>query len=234
MRENNLSIHIESGNLYYNGLNTGESFYDFVLSQKDTTKNIVTAMLHYSGSFEHYLTEFLASLDADTDARLDTLTNKNIEYLFHRYNNFLLSRRLELPDIVHKKLSTDEIVMERLQNRDWQYLIESLIYKVEKDQDYYKIKTIEDSEIIKDMEKNYRILRRVHNEIYTSIAQNFQLYINSLQQSELKEIEADFISSGRNSIQDVDIYFVNGMFPTTTTLRLFPGQIFQWKLTVKK
>ena len=87
MRENNLSIHIESGNLYYNGLNTGESFYDFALSQKDTTKNIVTAKLHYSGSFEHYLTEFLASLDADTDARLDTLTNKNNEYLFYRYNN---------------------------------------------------------------------------------------------------------------------------------------------------
>ena len=38
MRENNFSIQIESGNLYYNGLNTGESFYDFFLSQKDNTK----------------------------------------------------------------------------------------------------------------------------------------------------------------------------------------------------
>ena len=37
MCENNLSIHIESGNLYYNGLNTGESFYDFALSQRDLT-----------------------------------------------------------------------------------------------------------------------------------------------------------------------------------------------------
>ena len=46
--------------------------------------------------------------------------------------------------------------MERLQNRDWQYLIESLIYKVEKDQDYDKIKTVEDFEMIKDIEKNYR------------------------------------------------------------------------------
>ena len=130
MRENNLSIHIESGNLYYNGLNMRESFYDFVLSQKNTTKKkkIVTAKLHYDGSFEHYLTEFLALLDADTDARLDTLTNKNIKYLFYRYNNFLLPRGLffcleGLSDIVHTKLSADEIVMERLQNRDWQYLI---------------------------------------------------------------------------------------------------------------
>ena len=153
MRENNLSIHIENGNFYYNGLNTVESFYDFVLSQKDTTKKVVTAKIHYGGTFEHYLTEFLASLDADTDARLDTLTNKDIKYLFCRYNDFLLSRGLELSDIAHTKSSTDEIVMERLQNRDWQYLIESLIYKVEKDQDCYKIKTVENSEMIKDMEQ---------------------------------------------------------------------------------
>ena len=115
MHENNLSIHIESGNLYYNGLTTGESLYDFVLSQKDTTKKIVNAKLYYDGTFEHYLTEFLASLDADTDARLDILTNKNIKYLFYRYNDFLLSRGLELSDIVHTKLSADEIVMERLE-----------------------------------------------------------------------------------------------------------------------
>ena len=77
------------------------------------------------------------------------------------------------------------------------------------------------------MEKNYRILRRVHNEIYMSIAQNFQLYINCLEQSELEEIDADFVSSGLNSIQNIDsvtkllmlfyfVYFVNGRFPTTT------------------
>ena len=135
--------------------------------------------------------------------------------------------------------------MERLQNRDWQYLIETLIYKVEKDQDYYKIKTVEDSEMIKNVEKNYRVLRRVYNEVYMSIAENFQLYINSLEQSELEEIDADFVSSGLNSIQNGDnatevmmlfdfFYFVTGRLPTTTLIRLFPEQIFQWKLTVKK
>ena len=64
IRENNLSIHIEAGNLYFNGLNTGESFYEFVMSQKDTSKKkkIVNAKLHYSGSFEHYLTDILQQL----------------------------------------------------------------------------------------------------------------------------------------------------------------------------
>ena len=51
----------------------------------------------------------------------------------------------EPSSVIHTKLSTDEVVMEKLQNRDWQYLVESLIYKVEKDKDYYKIKTTEDS-----------------------------------------------------------------------------------------
>ena len=120
MRESYLSIYIESGNLYYKGRNARESFYDFVLSQKDTARNIATAKVHYGGTFEHYLTEFLASLDADTDARLDTLTNKNIKYFFYRFNDFLLFRGLEPSNIVHTKLSADEIVMERLQNRDWQ------------------------------------------------------------------------------------------------------------------
>ena len=42
MRENNLFIHIESGNLYYNRINTGEFFYDFVVSKIDLTKKIIS------------------------------------------------------------------------------------------------------------------------------------------------------------------------------------------------
>ena len=41
MKENNLFIHIESGDLYYNGTNTVESIYDFVLAQNDFSKKIV-------------------------------------------------------------------------------------------------------------------------------------------------------------------------------------------------
>ena len=33
MKENNLSVCIETGDFYYNGTNTGESIYDFVLAQ---------------------------------------------------------------------------------------------------------------------------------------------------------------------------------------------------------
>ena len=105
------------------------------------------------------MSEFLPALDADTDAKLDTLTNKSIKYLFYRYNEYLVYKASEPLPVIHTKLSTDEAVMEKLQNRDSQYLVESLIHKVEKDKDYYKIKTTEDSKMIQAMTKNYRLLR---------------------------------------------------------------------------
>ena len=87
--------------------------------------------------------------------------------------------------------------------------------------------------MIKDMEKNYRILRRVHGELFTSAEENFQFYLNSLDQTEMEEIDADFIGSGLKSIQNVEsttellilfdfFYFINGRFPTTTAHTFIP------------
>ena len=196
MKQNRLSIHSSSCDLYYNGINTNE--YDFVLSQKNRTKKRIREKLYYGGTFEQYLTAFLSAFDADSDARLDTLTNKSIKYSFYRYNDYLVYKSFDPSPIIHTKLSTDEVVMEKLRNRDWQYLIESLIYKDEKDKHYYKIKTTEDSEMIQDMSKNYRLLRRVHHDLYTAIAENFKLYLSNLIQSEFDEIDSDIISSGLN------------------------------------
>ena len=125
------------------------------------------------------MSEFLPAFDTDADAKLDTLTNKSIKFLFGRYNDYLVYKGFDLSPIIHTKLSTDEVVMQKLQNRDWQYLIGSLIYKVEKEKDYYKIKPTEDSEMIQDMSKNYRLLRRMHHDLYTAIAENFKLYLTT-------------------------------------------------------
>ena len=121
--------------------------------------------------------------------------------------------------------------MKKLQNRDWQYLIESLIYKVEKGKDYYKIKTAEDSEMIQDMSKNYRLLRRIHHDRYNRITKNFKFYLGILTQSEFDEIDSDIISSGLNSLKNFEIailmlfdffYFVNGRFPTMVVHTFIP------------
>ena len=99
-------------------MHTGESIYEFILSQQDDIKKIINSNLCYGSFFESYLREFLAGIDADTDARFDNLTKKNIKYLFYRYYGFLLSRGLSAGEIRHTKLSADKIVLEELQNRN--------------------------------------------------------------------------------------------------------------------
>ena len=197
MKQNRLSIHSSTGDLCYDGVNTNKSLFDFIVSQKNRTKKRIREKLHYGGTFEQYLSEFLPDFDADSDARLDTLTNKSIKYLFYRYNDYLAYKGLEPSPIIHTKLSTHEVVMEKLQNRDWQYLIESLIYNFEKGKDSYKIKTTEESEMIQDMSKNYRLLRRIHHDLCTTIAENFKFYLSTLTQ-----IDSD-INCGLNSFQNV-------------------------------
>ena len=157
MKQNRLSIHSSTSDLYYDGVSTNESLFGFIFSQKNRTKKRIRKRFYYGGTFEQYLSEFLPAFDADTDAKLDTLTNKSIKYLFYRYNDYLVYKGFDPSPIIHTKLSTDKVVIEKLQNRDWQSLIESIIYKVEKDKDYYKIKATEDSEMIQDMSKNYRL-----------------------------------------------------------------------------
>ena len=119
MKENNLLVHIESGDLYYNGTNMGESIYDFVLAQNDFSKKIVKEKLYYASTFEDYLSEFLAGFSAEEDAQLDMLTNKCIKYLFYKYNESLVFAGLDPAFIVHTKVSVAGVVLENLQGRDW-------------------------------------------------------------------------------------------------------------------
>ena len=156
MKENNLSIHIQAGDLYYNGTNMGESIYNLVLAQNDSSKKIVKEKLYYAGSFEEYLSEFLAGFSAEEDAKLDTLTNKSIKYLFYRYNESLIFHSNDPVFIVHTKASADEVVLESLHNTDWQYLVETVIEKAETDGGYFNIRKEKEARILKKMTKNYK------------------------------------------------------------------------------
>ena len=83
------------------------------------------------------------------------------------------------------------------------------------------------------MTKNYRLLRTIHHDFYTTIAENFQYYLGTLTQSDFNDIDADIVASRLNSLQNVDsakellmlfdfFYFVNGKFPTTATHTFVP------------
>lgn len=130
-----ISIHVETRNLYCDNFDTNESLYNFLLNQQNEKKKISDATLSYSSSFIEYLTEFLQEKNAETDDRFDTVTNKNVKYLFLRYNDFLLSKGLSTVSI-----SEDGVILEEIQNKNWQYLVESLNKNVERGDDNFQVR----------------------------------------------------------------------------------------------
>ena len=82
LRENMLSIHIKTGNIFYDNYNANESTYSFLLNQQDKTKQAIHATLTYKDSFLNYLKYFLDDVDNETVEKFDFFAHKNVKYLF--------------------------------------------------------------------------------------------------------------------------------------------------------
>ena len=89
MFQNKLSIHIESGEIFYDNHNTGENFYNFLLSQQNDEAAYVPKKFSYRNSFETYITSFLQRFSIDDQEKFDLLDFKNSKYLFHCFNDFI-------------------------------------------------------------------------------------------------------------------------------------------------
>ena len=169
LTKNKITIHIEIGNEYFDKTNSNESLCDLFTTQQDEKKKLINASFSYGGDFRTYIIEFLMGIDAETDDRFDILTNKSVKYLFYRYNDFLLSKNLPTISIRHSKIVENYVAIKEIQNRNCQYLIKSLISRVEEENNDFILKTIKDSGLLKKIEKNYRLAICVYDSIYISL-----------------------------------------------------------------
>ena len=62
MTQNKLSIHVESGDIFYDNHNTEENFCNFLLSQQNNEAAYVPKKFSYNNSFEKYITTFFAGV----------------------------------------------------------------------------------------------------------------------------------------------------------------------------
>ena len=85
MTENKLSIHVESGDIFYDNHNTSENFYSFLLSQRNNEAAYVPKKISYKNSFEAYIGSFLQSFSIDDQEKFDLLSFKNSKYLFYQF-----------------------------------------------------------------------------------------------------------------------------------------------------
>ena len=96
-------IHTETGNVYFDGYNTYEPIYEFLLSLQDEKKRKINTTLSYCDTFSNHLGLFLDDIDQKTFDKYDIFTNKNVKHLFYRFNNVLLFRGQPKLTVRHSK-----------------------------------------------------------------------------------------------------------------------------------
>ena len=89
MTQNKLSIHVDSGDIFYNNHNTEENLYSFLLSQQNEEAAFVPQKFSYSNTFEKYIIDFLQNFSIDDQEKFDLISFKNLKYLFYRFNDIV-------------------------------------------------------------------------------------------------------------------------------------------------
>ena len=63
MKGNRLKIHIETGNIYYDGFDTGESIYTFLKMQQNDEMIFIDHDFYYNDTYKNYFTNYINNID---------------------------------------------------------------------------------------------------------------------------------------------------------------------------
>ena len=169
MANNSLSIHVESGNIFYQNFNMNENFYSFLTAQQEETKVIIPKCISCHYSFEKYINKYLPSFSVDDTEKFDLFANKNSKYLFYRFNDQIEALGGEKQIIQHTAKMKDSISLKKkVEERD-------IIYSIEFS-NLYKNRIEKNPEIIETVESDYIISRRVYQALFIDIADIFIEY----------------------------------------------------------
>ena len=177
MTQNKLSIHVESGHIFYNNHNTEENFYSFLLSHQNDEAAYVPKKFSYSNTFEKYITSFLQMFSIDDQEKFDLLAFKNSKYLFYRFNDFVKMYGNPRYKLLHTRKMLDTVGLQKVEEKNNQVLIEKIIIGVEFENSYQKEKK---PEILETNEGNYKVARRVYQYLYFDIRDLFLEYVKSM------------------------------------------------------
>ena len=117
MTQNKLSIHVDSGDIFYDNHNTEENFYSFLLSQQNDEGAFVPQKFSYSNTFEKYITSFLQNFSIDDQETFDLLAFKNSKYLFYRFNYFVKMYGKPRYKLLHTRKMKDSVALKILKIR---------------------------------------------------------------------------------------------------------------------
>ena len=117
MVENKLSIHVESGDIFYENQNTGENFYNFLLAQQNDDAAFIPKKFSYRSSFENYISQFLQAFSIDDIEKYDLYTHKNSKYLFCCFNYYIKAYGNSRQKIKHTRKMLDSVGMQKIEEK---------------------------------------------------------------------------------------------------------------------
>ena len=195
MTNDNLSIHVESGNIFYQNFIMNGNFYSFLEAQQDKIKAIIPKRISYHNSFGKYINKYLPSFSIDDAEKFDLFANKNLKYLFYKFNDKIEALGREKRNIRYTAKMKDSISLKKIEERDRQFLLEKIVHSIEFSNPYES--PIEKKpEIIAFVESNYKISRRVYQALFIDIGDSFIKYIHSLDIKEIQELDDDLKANG--------------------------------------
>ena len=126
--ENKLKIHIESGNIFFNNLDTNESIYGFFQQQENQSK-AKTKHRHFTftDNYEDYFEWLVRGFKGNEDQKYNVLTNKNLKYLFNLFNDYLEQIFELVKPVCHGVITDDGLELEVIQNKNLQYFIKTIL-----------------------------------------------------------------------------------------------------------
>ena len=194
MTQNKLSINVESGDIFYDNHNTSENFYSFLLSQQNDEAAYIPKNISYKNSFEAYIGSFLQSFSIDDQEKFDLLAFKNSKYLFYRFNDFIKVYGNPRYRLLHANKMLDSAGIKKIEEKNKQFLIEKIIHV--EFENLYATDFERKPEIMSTIGRNYRIARRVYQQLYIDTAEFFADFIRSLSIFELQDLDEDIRANG--------------------------------------
>ena len=170
----------------------------------------------------------------DNQEKFDLLAFKNAKYLFYRFNDSVKMYGNPRYKLLHTRKILDTVGLQKVDEKNNQFLIEKIILGVEFENSYQKEKK---PEILQTIEGNYKVAGRVYQYLYFDIADLFFEYVKPMDSYEIQDIEEDMKANGWGAVEKIseindpmrmlnlfqDFYTSTGRIPAFNGLLVVPG-----------
>ena len=129
MEENNISIHVNSGNSLVEETDVSESMYDFLQLQMDETKNLIKTVLRYSGSLKGFTDVYLYfEIGNEEEWELDVKVFVFSKFIVANHNNeYLVMSGIEPIYCRHSRATKDDVMIETMNENNWLEFLDNAI-----------------------------------------------------------------------------------------------------------